>query len=270
MHRLITLLSDFGTEDAYVGVMKGVILSIAPQTTIVDLTHCVGRHAIRQAAFLLAGSVRYFPPETIHLVVVDPGVGSNRRALACQTQRAFYIGPDNGVLSLALAEDPPVCLVELTNPKYRLQNVSSTFHGRDIFAPAAAYLARGIPVSEFGPTAGDFIRLSLPEVRIHEDGSLGGTVIHVDRFGNCITNISAAMVHRLGPSVCFETGTIVIESLSPTYSSVAPGEPLALVGSMGYVEIAVREGSAAERLKLRVDSDILCRSCPRTKTGRQS
>lgn len=257
---LITLLTDFGTDDPYVGIMKGVILEIAPEAAIVDLTHAVSPYSIREAAFLLATAIRYFPPFTVHLVVVDPGVGGNRRPIAVRTRRSFFVAPDNGVLSFALAQDPPTEIVELANPRYRLPLVSATFHGRDIFAPAAAYLARGeVPIQEFGPVLPALMPLPGCEPELREDGTLVGSVIHVDRFGNCITNIPAATIQSLGSEVQFVLGEKKIHGLAPTYSCVDPGQPLALIGSTGYVEIAVREGNAARSLGLGVDSPVLCR-----------
>ncbi len=270
---ILTLLTDFGTEDEYVGVMKGVILSIAPHVRLVDLTHQIPPQDVRRAAFLLSNAVPFFPPDTVHLAVVDPGVGTARRPLAVRTPVGTFVGPDNGLFSYVLAEVPHWGAVELRNPAYRLRYVSSTFHGRDIFAPAAAHLAMGAPLEALGPPVTDPQRLPLPYLELG-DGWLEGEVLHADRFGNLVTSIGRLRweggrlllvpAFRPNPPRYALSATAVrvvaagleLPGIRRTYGEVPSGSPLALVGSSGFLEIAVREGSAAEQLGLRVGDRV--------------
>ncbi len=270
---ILTLLTDFGTEDEYVGVMKGVILSIAPHVRLVDLTHQIPPQDVRRAAFLLSNAVPFFPPDTVHLAVVDPGVGTARRPLAVRTPVGTFVGPDNGLFSYVLAEVPHWGAVELRNPAYRLRHVSSTFHGRDIFAPAAAHLAMGAPLEALGPPVTDPQRLPLPYLELG-DGWLEGEVLHADRFGNLVTSIGRLrweggrllLVPAFRPNppryALSATAARVVAAglelpgIRRTYGEVPSGSPLALVGSSGFLEIAVREGSAAEQLGLRVGDRV--------------
>jgi S-adenosylmethionine hydrolase len=187
---VITLTTDFGQQDSYVGTMKGVMLSICPDATLVDITHEVRPQAVRQAAYLLSTAVPYFAPGTVHLVVVDPGVGSERRAIAVKSSRAIYVAPDNGVLDMALAQDPARRAVSIANPDVRLPSVSATFHGRDIFAPAAAHLACGTDPLQMGEPIPLTSLVSQPSLQVQRraDGSLSGQILHMDHFGNLITN----------------------------------------------------------------------------------
>lgn len=256
---IITLTTDFGTTDAYVGAMKGVILGICPQAALVDISHDVRPQAVRQAAYVLSTATSYFPPGTVHLVVVDPGVGSDRRAVAVRTGRATCVAPDNGVLSLALAADPPRLAVALTSPAYHLPQVSHTFHGRDVFAPVAAHLACGTDPRQMGepfPTH-DLIRLPSLEPRRRPDGAWIGEVLHVDRFGNLVTNVQGTM-HKAQCAV--EIAGHRIGCLSRSFADVAPGELLAYVGSSGHLEIAVREGDAAARLGVALGDPVEVRA----------
>ncbi|MCX7855393.1 MAG: SAM-dependent chlorinase/fluorinase [Anaerolineae bacterium] len=259
---VITLLTDFGTEDEYVGVMKGVILSIAPEVRLVDLSHQIPPQDVRRAAFLLCSAVPYFPPDTVHLAVVDPGVGTQRRPLAVRTPAGTFIGPDNGLFSWVLAEIPEWTAVEIREPAYRLPRVSSTFHGRDIFAPAAAHLAAGLPLERLGPRVEDPVLLSPPRLEICA-GVLEGEVLYADRFGNLVTSIGRFRWDGdrlvLSPAFRPASGEVTVGAAAArvvlagaelvgirrTYGDVAVGEPLALVGSSGFLEIAVRQGSAA-------------------------
>ncbi len=246
MHALITLTTDFGLRDGYAGAVKGAILTIAPQARLVDITHEIAPHDIIAAALALAGAAPFFPTGAIHLVVVDPGVGSERRMLAVRTEAAQYVAPDNGVLALALRHDPAQEMVSLTQRRYwRPGEISPTFHGRDIMGPVAAHLAQGVPLSALGEPISDPLDLPLPPVHPTPEGSLAGVVIHVDRFGNLLTNIPAG---RLPPRARARVGPMPPQPIRRTYAEVAPGHPLALVGSHGYLEIAVREGSASEVL----------------------
>jgi S-adenosylmethionine hydrolase len=251
---VITLTTDFGQADGYVGAMKGVILSICPDAALVDISHEIRPQAVEQAAYVLSTAVAHYPPGAIHLVVVDPGVGSDRRPIAVQTQRAAYVGPDNGVISLALAQDPARQAARLTEPRYRLPSVSATFHGRDIFAPAAAHLACGAPLHEMGEAlpVSDLVQLSIsaPEP---QPGGWRCAILHVDRFGNLITNFQI-LPHQHGIEV--SAGGWWSGPVSRTFSDVAPGELLAYAGSSGYLEIAARGASAAEILSLDVGDMI--------------
>lgn len=253
---IITLLTDFGWKDGYVGIMKGVILSIAPHATLVDITHDIAPQDVRDAAYVLYTAVPYFPPETVHLVVVDPGVGSERRAIAVRTAQGTFVAPDNGVLSYVLATSPAQAIVSLTNPRYHLQRVSHTFHGRDIFAPAAAYLAQGVPITALGESVQEPITFPLPPVQIHPDGSVSGQIIHVDHFGNAITNLRREDIPWPEEHLLIEVGGRVIVGLHKTYAQGQPGKPLALIGSSGHLEIAVPGGNAAQRLNVCIGSEI--------------
>jgi S-adenosylmethionine hydrolase len=244
--RLITLLTDFGLDDAYVGVMKGVILRINPDIRVVDLTHAVPPQQILAGAFILCNAVGFFPDGTIHLAVVDPGVGSARRPILIETDRGLLVGPDNGVLCPAAAVMGRRHARVLANEELFLHPVSHTFHGRDVFAPAAAHLACGVTPEKVGPVLDAIVELQLPVPR-RNGAAIAGEVVHVDRFGNLVTNISADALPRFpARQVCVSISTTPIGTLLATYSAAAEGAPLALLGSWGTVEIAVRNGSAAK------------------------
>ncbi len=255
---IITLTTDFGLSDPYVGSLKGVILSINPDATIVDITHDIRPQRVEQAAFVLATAWPYFPPASIHLAVVDPGVGTERRAIALATPSGAFLGPDNGVLSAALPDQvrqaasagprlvhlPPDTAAHLvTDERFHRAPVSPTFHGLDVFAPAAAHLSLGTPVSDLGPAVPEVLALPPFRARPQADGSLAGRVIHIDRFGNLITDVRAEQMPR-PPLV--EICERRIEGLSRTYAD-RPGL-LAVIGSVGFLEIAVNGGSAAREL----------------------
>jgi len=267
---LITLTTDFGTADGYVGTMKGVILGIAPDARLVDVSHEIAPQDVRQVAYVLYTAYPFFPPHTVHLVVVDPGVGSARRPVALRTSAGIFVGPDNGVFSYVMARERVEAVVELADPRYRLPRISHTFHGRDIFAPAAAHLAAGVPIEALGPPVRDPVTFPPPRLEIAGD-SVTGEVLHADHFGNVITSIGLMAWSRdellLDPafrptgdkgSLRFKANeaTVVvagqeIAGVDRTYAEVEPGALLALVGSEGHLEIAVREGNAARRLGLR-------------------
>ena len=253
---VVTLTTDFGQADAYVGIMKGVLLGICPDAALVDLSHEIHPQAVRQAAYLLSTAVPYFPPGVVHLVVVDPGVGSERRPVAVQTERATYVAPDNGVLTLALTQDPPRLAVHLTDPRFHLSQVSATFHGRDIFAPAAAHLACGLELCDIGEPFPPPELVVLPTVLPTQqpDGTWQAEILHIDRFGNLITNYQCAS-SSLQPTV--SVGGERIQGLRSTFADVAPGELVAYRGSSGYLEIAIREGSAATHLGLNEGDPIV-------------
>lgn len=252
---IITLLTDFGTQDTYVGVMKGVIASICPQATVIDLTHEVPPQDIATGAFLLDVSVDYFPPGTVHVAVVDPGVGTDRKPTAIQTDRAFFVGPDNGIFTLVLHRYRVLQAVHLDNPKYHLPSKSTTFHGRDVFAPVAAHLAGGVPLEELGTPITRLQRLPLPRIRVEWQG-IRATVVHIDRFGNAITNLTHADYRSWcarwdvkEPIVRIGQGTLL--AIHQTYGDVPVGQPLALFSSSGRLEIAVNGGSAQQTFGLR-------------------
>lgn len=248
MRPLITLLTDFGTADGYVGEMKGVLLARAPDAMLVDITHEIPAQDVELARLTLARVWRRFPLGTVHLVVVDPGVGTDRAALAVKSDGRLLVGPDNGVLSPALLV-AGACAVALEVPP----NASASFHGRDVFAPAAASLALGASLESLGGVASRPTIRRTPEPHRIDDGVLAGVVISVDRFGNAITNLVA-----LRAGVLEVTGATL--PLRRTYSDVSPGEPLAIVGSSGLIEIAVRDGNAARQLNLTRGSPVVFRS----------
>ena len=256
-NRIITLLSDFGLSDVYVGVMKGVIAQINPALTVVDLTHQIPPQNIAAARFSLMNAYPYFPTGTVHVAVVDPGVGSHRRGIALQLDSGFLVGPDNGLFSGVLNQNPVVEAVELTNPKYwRTLTPSTTFHGRDIFASAGAHLASGVPLEQLGEVIDPetLVQLAIPE-RTPTATGVAGCIQYVDHFGNLITNIPAADVQ--GKTWSVAVGDSPTETLrdriipgSQTYSDRPLGEVVALVGSHGWVEIAVNGGSAQSELQM--------------------
>jgi S-adenosyl-L-methionine hydrolase (adenosine-forming) len=244
---IITLSTDFGWDDPYVGIMKGVILGINPRVTLVDINHGLFHHRLPEAAFKLGAIAGYFPRGTIHLAVVDPGVGGFRRPLVVKTKEHYWIGPDNGIFSQILRAFPDFRVFHLTNPDYFLKQVSHTFHGRDVFAPAAAHLSRGLSINTFGKPLSDPVLLDLPEPEV-KNNVLIGQVLYADRFGNLITNLSQAMVKPFSnlPSLLIRIGSHRVQGLQETYAQVKPGRLLALFGSSGYLEIACNLGSAAK------------------------
>ncbi|MBW1918192.1 MAG: SAM-dependent chlorinase/fluorinase [Deltaproteobacteria bacterium] len=246
---LITLLTDFGCQDGYVGIMKGVILGINPQVTLVDLSHDLPPQDVIGAALVLQAAHPYFPPDTIHLAVVDPGVGTARRGLALRVRNQFWVGPDNGLFHLVLEGQPDFRAVGLENPAYFLPQVSATFQGRDVFAPVAAYLSTGVPLDRLGSPVIDPVPLNLPVPEI-SSRCLRGQVIHVDHFGNLISNIRFSDLENWlqGRPINLQVGNTRITRLVRTYAQVAPGELIALKGSHGYLEIACAQGNAAQLL----------------------
>lgn len=245
--RLITLLTDFGLQDSYVGVMKGVIAAINPTVKIVDLTHQIPPQDVLAARFNLMNAVPFFPAGTVHVAVVDPGVGSQRRAIALQTSRTLLVGPDNGLFCGVLEQEPILRAVELTNLRYwRTPNPSTTFQGRDIFAPVGAYLASGLPLKELGRAIDPDTLLRLPLPSCHQQGNgLIGCIQYIDGFGNLITNIPAALVAH--PAWTVQIGSFRLPR-QPTYSAVSQDTLVALVGSHGWVEVAMNGGNAQAKL----------------------
>ena len=250
---IVTLTTDFGLADGYVGIMKGVILGIAPEARLVDLSHEIAPQNVRQAAYILTRAAPFFPAGTVHLAVVDPGVGGGRRPLLVRTATAAYVGPDNGLFTAAM-DQPGARAFALDRPDYWRPEVSRTFHGRDIFAPVAAHLARGVSAVELGRPVSDAMRLSLPEPERAAGGQIAGEVVYTDHFGNLITNIPGDWVpgHRWQVRIAERQ----LDGLRTTYAQGAPGELIALVSSGGTLEIAVREGSAAHRLGIGVGETV--------------
>jgi S-adenosylmethionine hydrolase len=249
MRPVVAFLTDFGTRDHYAGVMKGVVLSICPDATVVDVTHDLPAHDVTAAAYELAATYRYFPPGTIFVAVVDPGVGSSRRGLAVEAGDWKFIAPDNGVLTMVLQETPAKKAVELTERRYARPTISRTFEGRDRFAPAAAWLGKGINITALGRPAHDLVQLDLPALEELRN-EITGAVVRVDRFGNAVTNIDRKTYDRLaaGRTVVVEAAGRPIERLVSTYAEIGAGEVCALFGSTEHLELAAQSGSAAEQL----------------------
>jgi len=247
--RLITLTTDFGLSDHFVGVMKGVIAGIAPATQVIDLSHGVRPYDIVDGAFTIAQAYRYFPKKTIHVIVVDPGVGSERRPLLAEMAGQYFIAPDNGVLSMVLSREEPARVRHITAEKYFLHPVSRTFHGRDVFSPSAAHLASGVKPAQFGRRIEDYVRVSFDKPARAGKHCWTGSILKADHFGNLATNFHIDQFPGIHTrAFALKAGTQVIARLALTFSECAPGELFALVGSSGYLELAVSQGSAAETL----------------------
>ena len=253
---IITILSDFGSHDEYVGVVKGVILTACPSVSIVDITHEIDPQDIVQAAYLIPSFYRFFPKGTVHLIIVDPGVGGGRDILGVKYDGHFFIVPDNGVLTLLMNRKKSDTIVRIRNTDYYMKPVSTTFHGRDIFAPIGAHIANGTGLEKLGTKTGieGIVHLKDLNCRLSESGELVGKIISADRFGNLITNIDLNSLtnygktdpkHRLQVSI----RSHVINGLSETYANTDPGSPLALIGSRSHLEIAVNGGSAKRFFK---------------------
>lgn len=250
-HRpIVTLTTDFGLNDHFVGTMKGVILKIAPNAEIVDICHSVQAFDILDGALALAQAYSYFPPRTVHLVVVDPGVGSARRPIIASSEEQNFVAPDNGVLSLMYAQEERVSVRHVTSEHYFLQPISQTFHGRDIFAPVAAYLAKGVDHEKFGDEITDFVRFNAPRPKPTDANTIRGVVLRVDRFGNLITNFTPqdapALFQQTSPAFKIVVGKREISVLRSNYAEGAPGEVFGILGSMGYLEIVANRASAAQ------------------------
>lgn len=255
---LVTFLSDFGLRDTYVGQVKGAIATVAPGARVVDLTHEVPAQDIRAGAFLLWTAVEAFPPGTVHLAVVDPGVGGARRAVAVRCARGdLFVGPDNGLLPMAVARlGGPVASVELTRQAFHRAGKSSTFHGRDLFGPVAGHLVKGTGLEELGDPAGSLAApFTLPAPRREPGGQVVGAVLHVDGYGNLITSVGA---DHLPPRFdVLVGGGRIPGGPHPSYTAVAPGELLAVIGSAGLLEVSVRDGSAAAALGVGRDAPVV-------------
>lgn len=261
-HAVIALLTDFGLSDTYVGVMKGVMADIAPDARLIDITHAIPPQRIASGAWQLAMVYRFFPPGTVFLCVVDPGVGSARGAIALHAGDWFFVGPDNGLFSYVYAEQAVHQAVMLANTRYRLSRVSSTFHGRDVFAPATAYLARGVGLDEFGPTIdpASLVRLDVQKP-IRENGIIAAHVVHIDQYGNIVTDIPLAIVPDLFDeqvrvrATFAETGAVV-EQRARFFAAVTGSAPFLFTDSTETLGVAVRDGNAAQALGVHLGSEI--------------
>lgn len=254
---IITLTTDFGLSDPYVPMMKGVILSINPAVQLIDISHKVGAGSMFQAAYLIQETYPFFPRGTVHVVVVDPGVGGGRRPIAVEMEGHFFVGPDNGIFWPVIEKQDSPVIVHLSDENFFLSAISRTFHGRDIFAPVAAHISSGIDLKIMGPTITDPVKLSFPKPQQKGD-ILYGQVVWVDNFGNLITNIHRVDLELFLKSAkpVIKVGELVIEEIRYVYESVAEGEPLALFGSSCYLEIAVSVGRASEYPGLKSDQII--------------
>jgi S-adenosylmethionine hydrolase len=242
---IITLTTDYGTQDGFVAQMQGVILGLSPESRLVNVTHEINPFAVMQAALVLKGISRYFPPGTIHCAVVDPGVGSDRRNIALRTGNQIFVGPDNGLFSLLLTEEIPWEAREIQNSEYIMPDPHPTFHGRDVFAPVAAHLSLGKAFESVGNMIQDPVRLPVSSPRISKEG-VEGQVIHIDRFGNLTTNIDSRMLPNSIKTISIAHWTI--SRMSKYFNEVQAGEPVALMNSFGFLEIAVNRGNAAQDL----------------------
>jgi S-adenosylmethionine hydrolase len=258
--RIVTLLSDFGLSDHFVAAMKGVMLGLNPNLTLVDITHLIPPQDIHSAAFTLGQAYSYFPAGTIHLAVVDPGVGASRKALAASAGGYYFVAPDNGILSYVQKSQESFVAFEITADHYFRKPVSSTFHGRDVFAPIAGWISRDIPLRQLGSELSNPVQLKIPVPTKVRDALIQGAVLAVDRFGNIITNLSpgdlpvADAAHPRALKIL--AGQKEITAFHKTYSEGRPGEIFIVPGSTGYFEIAVREGSAAAILNLKPGAPI--------------
>ena len=262
---IITLMTDFGVQDEFVGVMKGVILSINPSVSVVDITHGIDPQDIVQGAHLIPYTYPYFPKETIHIIVVDPGVGSKRKVIAVKKNGHIFLAPDNGIMTLLLEDGNVEAVVQVENPDYCLHPITHTFHGRDIFAPVSAHLSKGIRLESIGKSLdiSSLSRLSIIKPYVSKEGKLRGRIIHVDRFGNIITNLRKHHLEKLrqhagrqgrGDGIRIEN--IPIDTISESYESVSSGEFVAVFGSRGFLELAVNCGNASKLLKAEKGEEI--------------
>ncbi|MDQ1279862.1 MAG: hypothetical protein QG670_1124 [Thermoproteota archaeon] len=258
---VITLLTDFGIKDAYVSTMKGIILQICPAVKIIDVSHNIPRHNVIYGSFLLLGASPYFPSGTIHVAVVDPGVGTARRRIVIQGRHSFYVGPDNGILSLSARKEGIKLAVEVREKRFMLPQISNTFEGRDVFAPISAYLARGTEIQEFGPEIKDLEELTLKEAIFSEEKILG-EILHIDTFKNIITNIPKNLLNEAK----ITENTLLRVSVGKNsqlmrfckaYGEVPAKMPLIIIGSSDFLEIAVNQGSASILFKAKIGDDVI-------------
>lgn len=247
---ILTLTTDFGLSDHFVGTMKGVILGICPQAQIVDISHGVTPYEIGEGAYLIAQAYRYFPKNAVHLVVVDPGVGTARRPVLMEAAGQYFVAPDNGVLSMVLSREPEAKFRLISNAKYFLPQVSTTFHGRDIFAPVAAHLAAGIPAARMGKRIEDYLKPGFEKPHRAGKRTWMGRILRIDRFGNVITNFHFDDFGDLAlRNFSFGFGPVAVTTMARNYAERAPGELFAILGSSGYYEVSASQGSAAQAIR---------------------
>ena len=257
---IVTLTTDFGLVDHFVGAMKGVLLDVFPGTKIVDITHAVQAFDVFDGALTIAEAYKCFPGGTTHMVVVDPGVGSARRPILVTAGEHYFVAPDNGVLSLVYERAQTVLVREITSSHYFRQPISATFHGRDVFAPVAANLAKGVDPAKFGDEITDYVRFAAPQVKVAPDRSLRGIVLKIDRFGNLVTNIRPSDAPQIfgenPPPFRITAGKHEITEICTHYAQGAPGKAFAILGSMGYLEISANRGTAAKLLGLGKGAEV--------------
>ena len=253
---LITLTTDFGLKDPFVGIMKGVIANIDPRATVVDLTHGISPQDVFGAAMVLRHAVGYFPRGTIHVAVVDPGVGSARRPLLIEGHHAYFIGPDNGIFSLLWEERQPKRIISLSNPSYYRSPMSATFHGRDIFAPIAAYLSLGVGPEAFGESVDDFVRIEWPKI-MRSQRSVTGEVVYIDGFGNLFSNIRERDLPGVErEDIATVIGGVMIHGLAPNYAAAEKGQPIAVINSWGLLEVAANKENAARLFRVGIGEKV--------------
>lgn len=262
MHRscIITLLTDFGNQDAYVGIMKGVIAKINPSVNVIDICHSVPPQDIFNGAYLLYTSYKYFPRKTIHVAVVDPGVGSTRDIICVETRDYFFLTPDNGLLSLIIQEERPKNIFRVMNNEYFLPSPSNTFHGRDVFAPVAAYLSKGTKPHQLGSMVSQLRQIDFPQPGYKSTGQIEGQIIYIDRFGNLITNIREIHTKDLEINekhIEIKIGKKKVIGLNNTYTDVKIGRPLVLLGSAGFLEVSINQGNAQKYFGVDKGSKII-------------
>lgn len=255
---IITLTTDFGLKDPYVAEMKAVILEISPSVRIVDITHQIDKFNVRMGAYTLAAACPYFPKGTIHVAVIDPGVGTQRKAILVQTKKGYFVGPDNGVLTLAAKSDGIKHTYRIENPKFMLPEISNTFHGRDIFAPTAAHLANGVSPLEFGPDIRRIVMAKFAKI-VKRNNSLTGEVMSIDDFGNIITNLKGEDLELMGVrtvvKIKLENSTLKLR-LCKAYSEVEVQKPLVIIGNHNFIEISINQGNAAEDLGIKAGDKV--------------
>ena len=260
---IVTLLTDFGIKDAYVGTMKGVVMAINPAAVIIDISHHIAPQDLIQGAYIISSCYKYFPEKTVHIVVIDPGVGSNRSIIAVKARKHYFVAPNNGALTLLTDKEDIDTIVRVENTRFFLKPVSQTFHGRDILAPVGAHLAKGLDINSLGPKIDkeEIVHLQLNKPYVNNDGELRGTIVSVDRFGNCITNIDDRCLNQFCPTDQYKSLEFIvsdkrIEGLARSYFDVEPKNPLAVVNSFGYLEIALNCGNAKNYLKAQTGDAI--------------
>ncbi|MBI4460977.1 MAG: SAM-dependent chlorinase/fluorinase [Acidobacteria bacterium] len=257
---IVTLTTDFGSSDHYVGAMKGVILNINPEAEVVDICHDLRPYDVLEGAFAIAQAYRYFPPRTIHLVVVDPGVGTARRPILAAIDKYYFVAPDNGVLSLVFDQEENALVRHITSSHYYLEPVSQTFHGRDVFAPIAGWLSRQVEPDKFGEAITDFVRFHVPPPKRVNERLLKGMILRVDRFGTLVTNLTPGDLPQLfaenPPDFKIVIGKTEITRIKTGYAQGAPGEVFAILGSSGYLEISSNRASAAATLSVNKGAEV--------------